>query len=328
MLLLSTLLRRMALLLLFLLSFFSCTKDDGILDLYLDNREVLNDIPSVVMRNNSQAHKDSISISQYAPLGLKHQSAAAFGDYAFFVTDRRSQISLYNLSKKEFVCKLSLESAKAIIYHCNQSTFGVKKYDPADPFPLLYISQRAEEDKRCFIEVYRILPTFDEVISEYSSFKIEQVQTIYLPAMSYENSLGNANCVIDNSECMMYTYSRNNNSAEKNYERCKISKFNIPDIDNKIVILEDSDIVSSFMLDCSAVNMQGGCINNGYLYIGQGYPGAGYIYFNIVDLITQTLIQRHDLKSYRVNWEPEGCFFYDGSVMLAHTSAICRIDIE
>ena len=24
--------------------------------------------------------------------------------------------------------------------------------------------------------------------------------------------------------------------------------------------------------------------------------------------------------------EPEGCFFYDGSVMLAHTNAIWRID--
>ena len=318
----------MAILLLFLLPFSSCTKDDGILALYLDNREVLNDISSVVMRNNSQANKDSIRISQYAPLGLKHQSAAAYGDYAFFVTNRRSQISLYNLSKKKFICRLPLKGAKTDVYHCNQSSFGVKKYASSDPFPLLYISQRAEEDNRCFIEVYRILPEFDEVISDYSSFTIEQVQTIYLPAMSYENSLGNANCVIDNSECVMYTYSRNNNSAEKNYGECKITKFDIPDIYNEIVILEDSDIVSSFMIDCPALNMQGGCINDSYLYIGQGYPGVGYIYLNIVDLITQTLIQRHDLKSYGVNWEPEGCFFYDGSVMLAHTLAICRIDME
>lgn len=318
----------MALLLLFILLFFSCTKDDGILALYLDNSGELEDIPSVVMRNNSQAHTDSISITQYAPLGLKHQSAAAYGDYAFFVTDKRSQISLYNLSKKKFVCSLHLKGAKTDVFHCNQSSFGVKKYDSSDPFPLLYISQRAEEDKRCFIEVYRIIPTFDEALSEYSSFIIEQVQTIYLPAMSFENSLGNANCVIDNSGCMMYTYSRNNNSAEKNYGRCKISKFVIPDIYNEIVILEDCDIVSSFMIDCSAVNMQGGCINGDYLFIGQGYPGVGYMYLNIVDLVTQTLIQRYDLKSYGVDWEPEGCFFYDGSVMLAHTSAISRIDME
>ena len=81
------------------------------------------------------------------------------------------------------------------------------------------------------------------------------------------------------------------------------------------------------MIDCSAINMQGGCIRDGMLFIGQGYSSAGYIYLNVVDLEKQKLIKQYDLMNdYRVRWEPEGCFVYDGTLMLAHTSAISMIE--
>ena len=124
----------------------------------------------------------------------------------------------------------------------------------------------------------------------------------------------------------MYTYSRNNNSGDDNYNKCKISKFTIPDVYQKVVVLEDSDIVSSFMINASALNMQGGCIEHDILYIGQGMASAGYIYLNVVDLEKQELIGQIDLQQFGVGWEPQGCFFYDGSVMLSHTAAISRID--
>jgi len=222
----------------------------------------------------------------------------------------------------------NMKMANKNTYHCNQSTFGIELFEPSDPFPLLYISQRALSDQRCFIEVYRIKTVYDDVTSEYKSFSVEKVQTVFLPAMKYENSLGNANCVIDPEDGFMYTYSRNNNTAEDNYKKCKISKFAIPDIHNEVVYLEDKDILSSFMIDCSALNMQGGCINDGILYIGQGFPAVGYVFLNVVDLANRALLARIDLQKYQVNWEPEGCFFFDNSVMLAHTDAINRISIR
>ena len=303
---------------------FSCTPNDLLSIEYVDDD--MDTVSVTVPSHPYWGSKIEVHVSQYAPLEYSHQSAAAFGEYAFFVKDGHSQICMYNLEKKEKLCVYNMKMANNKTYHCNQSTFGIEPFEPSDPFPLLYISQRALSDQRCLIEVYRIKTVFDDVISEYESFSVEKVQTIFLPAMKYENSLGNANCVINPEDGYLYTYSRNNNSAENNYNKCKISKFAIPNIHNETVYLEDKDILSSFMIDCSALNMQGGCINNGILFIGQGYPSAGYIYLNVVDLAQRGILGRVDLRKYQVNWEPEGCFFYDSSVMLSHSGGVCRID--
>ena len=74
--------------------------------------------------------------------------------------------------------------------------------------------------------------------------------------------------------------------------------------------------------------MQGGCIVDGRLYIGQGYPLAKYVYLNVVDLSQEKLIKRYNLLENGVDWEPEGCFYYDGSIMLSHEKGICRIEEE
>lgn len=269
-----------------------------------------------------------ISLRQYGPLRFSHQSAAAYNDYAVFVADGRSKMCLYNLKEKKIIYTLDLNGVKGSVYHCNQSSFGFEKYEPNDFFPLLYVSQRAKTDGRCFVEVYRLYPLYNEDVSEFDSFYVELVQTIYLPKLSYDNCLGNANCVIDGSTRTMFTYSRNNDSQADNYGRCVISRFAVPDIHQKTVILNDEAILSSFTIDADALNMQGGCIQDGMLYIGQGYLSVGYIYLNIIDLEKEKLVRRIDLPEYRFVWEPEGCFFYDGSVMLAHIAAIWRIDKE
>ena len=275
---------------------------------------------------NEWTERDNISIKQYAPLNFSHQSAASYGDYAFFIANGRSKICLYNLAKQEIVSSLNMPAKNGNLYHCNQSTFSTEFYDPEDPFPLLYISQRNNSSGRCFIEGFRIKPKKGEDSDEFEELSLELVQTIYLPAMSYENSLGNANCVIDADNKVMYTYSRNNVEADDNYLICKITKFEIPPVHQAVITLEESDILDSFMLDCTAFNMQGGCIKDGILYIGQGTPDQGDLFFNVVDLGKRSLVKRLALDNYNAKWEPEGCFFYDGSVMLAHTSYISRID--
>ena len=267
--------------------------------------------------------------SKYADLDFKHQSAAVYNDYVFFVERCRMSICLYDLSQKAKVYTASFKPVgNSGIYHCNQSTFGIVKYDSSDSFPLLYVSQRPKSGTRCFVEVLRIHPKFNEDTTAIVSFKVELVQEIYFPQMTKENSLGNVNCVIDVKKGKMYTYSRNNRSGDDNYLQCKISQFSIPDFRKQQVVLEDSDIESSFMIDSFAENMQGACLVDDFIYIAQGYPSANYVYLNVVDLQQQRLVKRYDLLESGVDWEPVGCFFYDGSIMLSHTGAICRIESE
>lgn len=305
----------------------SCSKKNY---LYLEPEdEIFIDTISVVIeQRQEQEIRSSIIISNFAPLGFKHQSAAVYGDHAFFVANGRASICMYDLKKGEITYTLKASSENATVYHCNQSTFGIEKYVSSDPFPLLYISQRSKSQGRCFIEVFRILPEPIESEMAFNSFKVELVQTIFMPPMTKENSMGNVNCVIDAQTGRLYTYSRNNNSKDSNYLKCKVSQFSIPGIYEKEVVLEDSDIISSFLTDISAYNMQGGCINDGFLYVGQGYPSAGYIYLNVFDLKQNKLLMQIDLRENGVEWEPEGCFYYDGGLMLAHTDAICRVEFK
>ncbi|MBQ5979517.1 MAG: hypothetical protein IJL58_05810 [Bacteroidales bacterium] len=269
---------------------------------------------------------DRIALKKYSTLEVIHQSAARFGDYAFFIANGLESISVYNLRTKKVVNTLSLEKNDFKIYHCNQSSFGISKYLEDDLFPLLYVSQRAREDGRCFIEVLRIISSGSSFISGDTVLSIEKVQTIYLPKMTYENALGNANCVIDLKNNRMITYSRNNNSFDDNYGDCRISCFDIPNYKYKEVFLEDSDIRFSFTLECTAFNMQGACIVDNLLFIGQGYESVGYILFNVVDLDSKQLLKQFNLMSLGYSWEPEGCFYYDGSVMVASNTTIWRID--
>lgn len=270
----------------------------------------------------------AVTVTQYAELVYEHQSAAVYGDYAIFVKGGKQSMRLFDLARKTRIATVNLKKEDASIYHCNQSTFGVEKYEPGDYFPLLYISQRSLSEKRCLTEVFRIIPLFNADSTALVTFRTELVQEIYFPSLSKENSMGNVNCVIDPSGRWMYTYSRNNNPVDGNYLQCKISRFAIPDIHQREVVLEDADIESSFMIDTKASYMQGGCIVGGRLYIGQGYPAKKYVCLNVVDLREERLVKQYDLLASGVDWEPEGCFYYDGSVMLAHTGAICRIEEE
>lgn len=315
----------------------SCTEESVLVDiplLVIEEDSTINDYSpnenpdSVIVRNVTI---DSVAINLYADNSYKNQSAAVYGDYLFLVTKGRGRIYIYNLKEKSFVYTIKLPASSEYdyqgsdLYHSNQASFGIDFYAYDDPFPLLYISQRARSDLRCFVEVFRIVPVMNESGDGYNTIDAQLVQTVFFPAMTQENSLGNVNCVIDSEKQLMYTYSRNNNKEDGNYGECKVSCFNIPPLGQNFVYLEDRDILSSFMLGCSAVNMQGGCIKDGVLYVGQGYKSVGYIYLNVVDLNNNSLLGRIDLLNQGVEWEPEGCFYYHGKVMIAADNNIWEI---
>ena len=273
----------------------------------------------------------------YASDSYGHQSSAAYGKYLFLVKDKLASIVMYNLETKCPVATCNMtphnetvsSSSSTVLYHCNQSTFGTLKYDESDPFPLLYISQRGpSSNKRCFITVMRLKPTLNGSGTEYNSLTVEQVQTIYLPAMSNSNALGNANFTIDSQTGYCYTYARNNTSSQANYLHCRVTKFAPIGLSSSTVYLYDKDILDSyeiFTLDgkknISAENMQGAFIWNDKLYISQGYPSCNFIYLRIVDLKQRKLINDIDLLGNGFPYEPEGFFRYGNHILASCNNA-------
>ncbi len=281
----------------------------------------------------------------YANNGYSHQSSAAYGKYLFMVTDKLAKIYMYNLETKRNVAICSMTphtetvsaTSSTVLYHCNQTTFGTFKYDEDDPFPLMYISQRAPSSTgRCFVTVFRLLPVLNAAGTEYTKLTMEQVQTIYLPKSTYNNALGNANFTIDPQTGCCYTYSRNNTTTANNYLNCRITKFPSIDLSETEVYLENEDIIDSyeiFTLDgktnISAMNMQGGFIWDNKLYIAQGYPSCNFIYLRVVDLNTRKLVNDIDLLGDGFPIEPEGFFkFGDFMMMSCNGSPIYKFVYE
>ena len=261
---------------------------------------------------------------------FSHQSAACFGDYAFFFSVRMAKVMVFNMRTNQSIFTLEQNDlGSTSVYHCNQACFGAQKYSEEDPFPLLYISQRQDKSKRCFITVFRVLPTYSGIEQEYTAFAFELIQTIYLPVATDNNSLNNANAVIDTSNRYIYTYSRNNNSSAENYGKCKITKFNLPNaLESTSIMLSDEDILDSYFIGTSAINMQGGAYHNGLLYIGRGLPSVGYVNLYVVDIANRKLWFTVDLLNNGFNYEPEGAFIYNDVLYIGASRFIFRFSFK
>lgn len=275
--------------------------------------------------------KSYLYIDEISTDGMAHQSAACYGDYAFLISNKMINVRVFNMRTNTRVFDLRNQTplGTGTIYHCNQACFGTQKYSEEDPFPLLYISQHQNKSNRSFIQVFRVLPTSAGSGQEYTAFAFEKIQTIFFPVLTDDNSLGNVNAVIDTDNHFIYTYSRNNNSTAENYGKCKISKFKIPDaLESASVILSDEDILDSFFIETSAINMQGGAYHDGLLYIGRGVPSAGYVNLYVVDLFNRRLWFTVDLLNNGFRYEPEGAFFYKDNLYIGASSRIFRFTFK
>lgn len=259
----------------------------------------------------------------YAKNGMSAQSAACHGDYLVLVKKLVSKIGLYNLKTKKLLCTRQLQPwtelyGGADIFHANNSSFGLQRYKESDPFPLLYVSHRVNNDKRGVLQVYRVLPMKrKDDKGDFDSLSVSLVQTIYYPKMTDNNALGSPWTVIDKENNCMYTYSRNNRGKAANKGICRISKFMIPSVgENSEVYLSDEDILDSYEVDFKAPLSQGACIHHGKMYIAQGGP-KNYMWLRIIDLKQRKLVQTIDLKKAGFPAEPEGCFVSDKKLMFS-----------
>ena len=240
------------------------------------------------------------------------QSCALYGDYLFFVNEYIKEIICYNLKTGRDIYKLTTGWTSATWNsHANQSCFGTEKYDPADMFPILYVSDARPTSGRCAIRALRIIPTLTD--GEITSFTVTLIQTIYLPVMTTENGLGYANMVIDPDNNTMWTYSRNTNSGESTSGQATFTQFNIPALTLSEVTLEDSDRLTWFRETWALYNNQGATIKGGKMYMTRGMQSDSEV--NVIDLYwSRKRVSRIDLDKDGYGIEPEGCFLYNNTI--------------
>lgn len=277
-------------------------------------------------------HADEYGYELYANSGVRHQSAANYGRFLFMVEHAMASITLFDLEKRQILYRLELtprmEKGDKSVSHCNQCCFSGQKYEESDYFPLLYVSQQALNNRSgASIDVLRILPSFNDE-GNVLSFNIEQVQKIIMPIVTDQNSMGYPNAVIDTVHQCLYTYSRNTRRNAPNYREAVISKFDVPKLYDAMgqrlteVVLTDNDIMESFPCDFNLLHAQGGFYKDGKIYIAQGYPSKkkefNYIFFRVINLNKKVLETTVDMLKNGFRTEPEGCWFYQGYMMIGN----------
>ena len=221
----------------------------------------------------------------YAKNGIGAQSGDCYGDYLVTVARLEEKFGLYNLKTKKL---------------------------------LNVFRQNPKMEMKGKTDVYRLVPMISDGANDYDSLTVEQVQTIYYPKATDKNALGSPWTVIDRENNYMYTYSRNNRKKAANFGVCRISKFKIPSVgESKEVYLNDEDILDSYEVDFNASLSQGACIHNGKMYIAQGVSPKNYLWLRVVDLKEKKLVKTYNLKEAGFTAEPEGCYIYDGHLMLS-----------
>ena len=285
-------------------------------------------VPAKEKKNALKGIKEVKSFEKIAGNGIWHQSSANYGKYLFMVQDKLMGITLYDLEQKKPLFHLSLAPNKelnfagGVLYHCNNSNFGVEFYDKADMFPLLYISQRqVKEGMRALLTVFRILPHFGKG-SEIDSFSIECVQKIYLPTMTEKNRLGTPNVAIDHAKKTMVTYSRYNDPKSEFNQMGRISRIKLPSLRNangeiqKTVYLNDEDIMDSFDTGWKMTYAQGGFVHGNLLVMGHRGP-TNPTYVHVINLKTHKVEGTTNIYPMGFHDEPEGVFMYRGQVMIS-----------
>ncbi len=262
---------------------------------------------------------------------IKNQSAANYDKYLFIISNKMERIMLYDLQWKRSVYVLVQPpyqqlNGRNVVYHCNQSCFGKQKYQETDYFPLLYISQRNETDSTgAFLSVMRIVPEFRD--NEIASFSVQMVQKIYFPPMTDENCMGLPSAVIDQEHDIIYTYSRNLRKGAPNYTGAVITKLLVPKLWNNgkiqsVVHIKDNDRLDYFTCGFNLSGAQGGCYVNGKIYLTQGCPRKqpvnNFVYFRVIDTEKRKCIRMVDMLTEGFDTEPEGCWSYDGRIMLTN----------
>ena len=247
------------------------------------------------------------------------KSSAVYNGCVFFIQEKLSAISLYDLRSKKLVSTCSLTShtetdaSGQAIYSCSHAAFGKLKYDDADVFPLLYVSQRANTDGQFIVSVLRIIPQLDSKGLAVISFTVQPVQTILLPATTSSNGLYECRLTVDPLTGDFIVCSYNTSDAAQ----VRVSRFAPADLSKTEVTLGNpskffivKDLTGAFLQN---KEINGMFINSSKLYLTLSAAGEPRLY--VIDIDNQKTLSEVPLAASGIDMEPYACMKYKGQII-------------
>lgn len=271
---------------------------------------------------------DSIKVNyrKYMELssGKGVQGAACFGDYLIQGYDGNHQMTIYNLSKKEKLATIGIDT-EGVMKRCHVNTinFSRRKYHKDDFFPLLYVSSGYSDLKVSYVYVYRIIRNLK---GSKESFSANLVQTISLCGFgSWTEG------VIDSvNDAIWIKYGR-----KKKYG---FAMFALPSIKNKYENIVYHNCERDFRCKRLISGKGQGHLfyDNKIIFVAGASLNKDFALFS-VDVSSEKNDSWIDLKEIGfVNdnnagvkyIEPESVFMYNGSLMIAYRKGIYEITID
>lgn len=198
------------------------------------------------------------------------------------------------------------------VNHCNVACFGTEKYDKADPFPVLYLSQchkKPYKGRKDVLFVERIAPDMQSSSLVQTIF-FEDVNEYFGYALQW---------VVDRDNKMLYGYGNTTGDKDVEHNKHRVVKFRLPKLSDSnadgLVILTDADLLENYVLEDHGLSFatigQGLCIDKGRLMMPTGlgteqYPSYLFIWdlkrkrpVEVLDMSIGTTGELEDLAHYK-----------------------------
>lgn len=235
----------------------------------------------------------------------KNQSMAFYGDYAVFVTPvgRTLTCNLSSIESGKQLASTTLPYDGYRIPHANAACFGSCFFSNTSVLPVLYVSSW-NNGRQVF--VYDI----SKVEEEYSASLIQVID----PQKLNEDivGMGYMDWVVDSEGGYLFSIAYHlkgtSQQAEGNYTH--ITKYRLPSITDRVVFLEDTEIIDSFQVPVMTVFQDKAYYKN-HIYVVAGMPSKNDLYpprFFDIDLDSKKMIE----YLIPLTGEPEGFCVYDG----------------
>lgn len=227
------------------------------------------------------------------------QSMDFYGDKVLFVSNLNGDLvcDIYNLCSGNRTSRVILPCGDYVIPHANVTCLGRLSYSQNSFFPVLYVSSW-NNGRQAFV--------YDIIYSD-NAYTGSLVQVID-PSMLNDEIIGKGflDWVVDKEGGYLYSLAYHlkgtSRKSEGNYTH--VTKYRLPPLTEKYVLLEDKDIIDFFSVPVMTVS-QDKCFNDGHIYVVAGKPNENDLYPNrFFDIDTKT----KQMKEYDIliSGEPEG----------------------
>lgn len=238
-----------------------------------------------------------------------HQSMVLYDRKAFFVTpiDDKLICDIYYIPTRSRLAEISMPYAGYPLPHANVSCIGNVFYSSQSVLPLLYVSSWNNQ-RQAFVY---------DIFSFNGKFGSNLIQIID-PSCVSKDIIGGGylDWVVDPDGGYLYSLAyhlaNTSNVSEGNFTH--VTKFVLPSLSQKIVVLQDNDVLEHFTLPVMLF-FQDKCYEDGHIYVAAGMPDElGQFPPCVYDID----LQNRYLKEHAIPLmgEPEGLCIYDGTKWL------------